>query len=85
MGEIHVAASGDLVRELVADVLAEFDDWAKGAPSQAASIIPGNPEEAARFALGEVRDQLQDHLQIRLSLTLASYGISAKGEPTDAN
>jgi hypothetical protein len=75
---VHAASSGALIRELVADVLAEFDVWAEHAPSQAAAVA-GDAEEAARQALYDVRTEIGDHLNIRLATTLATYGIPPEG------
>lgn len=75
----HSATAGSLTRELVADVLAEFDRWAEHESRQAAGVSP-DKESAARMALLSVKTELHDHLQIRLATTLATYGISPDGE-----
>jgi hypothetical protein len=62
---------------LVAAVLEEFDVWAEFAPQQAASVNPSSPIDAAGFALADVRADLMDHLQIRLSITLATHGVAS--------
>jgi len=75
MTELHVAASGPKAQEMVDVMLAEFDRWAAYAPSQAAGVNPGNPEEAAKSALYDVREDLADHLIIAVGTTLASWGV----------
>ncbi len=80
MSELHVATSGALVRELVKDVLAEMDAWSTTAASQGAGI--GRDKlEAAEFAIRDVRTNVDDHLGIRLGVTLATFGISPEGTP----
>ena len=74
MSDEHVALAVPKGREMVEVVLAEFDKWAEHAPSQAAGVIPSDPEEAARFALNDVREELADHLVIPVGITIASWG-----------
>lgn len=75
MTELHVATGGPLVKELVADVLAEFDVWAKHAATQAAAIHPNDIVAAANSALYDVRTEIGEHVQIRLAITLAAHGL----------
>lgn len=82
MTELHTATSGSLVREIVKDVLAEFDTWAPTAITQAAGI-GRDKAEAAKYALGDVRLNVDDHLCIRLALTLATFGITPEGRPEE--
>lgn len=77
MTALHAATNGPLVKELVSDVLAEFDTWAAHAPNQAAGVYPHDPHGAAVSALYDVRTEISEHLQIRLALTLAAHGINA--------
>lgn len=79
MTELHTATSGALVREIVKDVLAEFDVWRELAPSQAAGLNPTDSAAAAEAALYDVRMNLDDHLCIRLASTLATFGITPDG------
>lgn len=78
MSGVHAATSGALTRELRDAVLAEFDEWAPFEVSQAAHF--SDAATGARNAVGGVRAELMDHLQIRLAATLATFGISADGE-----
>lgn len=75
MAEIHVATSGPLVKDLVLAVLEEFDVWAGHAPNQAAALWPNDPIRAADSALYDVRCELAEHVQIRLSIALATHGV----------
>ena len=72
MAEIHKATSSPLARELVDDVLAEFDQWVEWSVSQA-SLIARSTEGAARYALINMREELMDHLVIRIGTTLTTW------------
>lgn len=77
MAPIHKATAGPVVSDLVTAVLEEFDQWADHAARQAASLNPTDVEAAARSALMDMRAELMDHVQIRLSIALATHGISS--------
>lgn len=77
MAAIHSATSGPLVTDLVAAVLEEFDEWTEHVASQAASLHPSAPYGAARSALMDMRSELMDHAQIRLSIALAAHGVES--------
>lgn len=79
MSGVHAATAGALVRELVDAVVREVDRWADVAVRQAGGIHPTDGAEAARFAVSDVKADLDDHLGIALSIVLASYGITADG------
>lgn len=78
MTAVHAASHGPLTRELVDDVLAEFDQWARHAHRQAGAVAR-EPQAAVRIAFADVRTEIADHLQIRLAATLATYGITPEG------
>ena len=78
MSDLHVATSGAKADEMVAVVLEEFDRWAAHAASQAAGVVGGDYEHGkavAEAALYDVRTLLDDHLQIPVGLTIASWGV----------
>jgi hypothetical protein len=65
----HAATSTPLIREILDDVRAETYHWLDlHYPSQV------GPE---RYAVLNIMEELDDHLQIRLAATLASHGITA--------
>lgn len=68
MSQIHVATSTPKAREMVEVVLAEFDRWAKHAPSQV------DDPQSAVAALADVRAELMDHLVIQVGITIESWG-----------
>lgn len=72
MSDVHRATSTPRARELVADALAEFDGWMDESISQGVAV-GATPEQAARYALLNMREELADHLVIRIGVTLASW------------
>lgn len=80
MSAIHSATAGGLVRELVEAVMAEARAWTDIAVSQSAGIHPNDSATAAKFAIGDLMADLNDHLGIALSIVLATFGITAEGQ-----
>lgn len=78
MSAEHAATASPLVKELVADVIEFVREHEGYAVNQAAMIHPADSRKAAETAIYEVWTEAQDHLQIRLAVTLATHGI---GEP----
>lgn len=72
----HAAKATPKARELVDDVLIEFDRWADSCADQAASV-GRDKREAARHALIGMRAELLDELGARFGVTLASWGEGA--------
>lgn len=77
MSELHVATSGPKADEMVSVVLAELDRWTPAVVSAAAgSVVDWLPaRKVAEAALYELRVLLDDHLQIPVGLTIASWGV----------
>lgn len=80
MTDLHVASSGALTRALADDVIAAIKTAKSFAVSQAIGIVPNDIAGAAAYAIYEVSTELQDHLEIQLATTLATFGITAEGD-----
>lgn len=71
MTALHAATGNPLTRELVQDVRNEITHWLE---LKQQSYPPD-----ARYLVLDILEELDDHLQIRLATTLASFGI---GDPS---
>ena len=80
--ELMQGSDAEAVRELQKACLAEFDRWAKNAPAQAVGVNPSDAEAAARSALLDVRELLDDYLGHSLMLVVSALRLS--GWPNDA-
>ena len=79
--ELMQGPDADAVREITEACLAEFDRWAKHAPTQAAGVNPSDAEAAAVSALQDVRGNLVDYLAHSLMLVVSALRLS--GWPND--
>ena len=79
MAQIHSATSSPKAREMVDVVLAEFDRWLPSSQAHGAAI-GGNPNEGAKYALYNMREELSDHLVIAVGITLETWGLTGHEE-----
>ena len=74
MTELHRATATPLTRDLVADMRAEFTQWLDlWAPAAGHGSYPAEHRGLALSIL----EEMDDHLQIRFAVTLASHGVEA--------
>jgi len=71
MSAIHAATASPLVRELVRDVRNEITRWL--------DLKRPNKDDGYYLVL-DIMEELDDHLQIPLAITLATFGIDATEE-----
>lgn len=82
MAAEHLATSGALTKALVETVIEQLRDpnMVRYWTNQSATLHPNDPQKACEATLYEVWTDFQDHLQIDLAVTLATFGIGADGD-----
>jgi hypothetical protein len=78
--KLHVATSGDLTRELVKATTDSIREYANLHAIRQAAFIATDKESAAKHAVCDVVEHLDDHLQVAIATVLATFGITTDGE-----